>query len=123
MFKTWEQYSELEKAQSTYSDYHKSVYGFRPRGMSDAQWNSVEWLDAAIADLDRAWPAIEAEERAAEERCIAKLEARIADAIALGARDREAAIRWIDQAEGADGDREYLCYLVGVPYGYFLKAA
>jgi hypothetical protein len=29
------------------------------------------------------------------------------------------ALRWIHEAEGSDGDEEYLCFLVGLPYGYF----
>jgi hypothetical protein len=28
------------------------------------------------------------------------------------------AIRWIAEAEDAGSDMEYLCFLVGVPYGY-----
>jgi hypothetical protein len=30
-------------------------------------------------------------------------------------------MRWIHEAEGSNGDDEYLCYLVGLPYGYFRK--
>jgi hypothetical protein len=32
---------------------------------------------------------------------------------------RAMAIRWISEAEDAGSDMEYLCFLVGVPYGYF----
>jgi hypothetical protein len=28
------------------------------------------------------------------------------------------ALRWIHEAEGSDGDDEYLCFRAGVPYGY-----
>jgi hypothetical protein len=28
------------------------------------------------------------------------------------------ALRWIHEAEGSDGDDEYLCFRSGVPYGY-----
>jgi hypothetical protein len=37
----------------------------------------------------------------------------------LGAVDREMAMRWIHEAEGSQGDNEYLCFLNGLPYGYF----
>ena len=40
-----------------------------------------------------------------------------------GARTREQALRWIHEAEGTQGDDEYLCFTVGLPYGYFRKAA
>jgi hypothetical protein len=42
-----------------------------------------------------------------------------------GAKDREMAMRWIHEAEGSNGDDEYLCFLLGLPYRYFVvdKAA
>jgi hypothetical protein len=49
---------------------------------------------------------------------IKRFEARVASIIELGARDRAMALRWIHEAEDTDGDDEYLCYRVGVPYGY-----
>jgi hypothetical protein len=41
--------------------------------------------------------------------------------IGCGAKDRAMALRWIHEAEGSNGDDEYLCYLVGLPYRYFVK--
>jgi len=29
------------------------------------------------------------------------------------------ALRWIHEAEGSNGDDEFLCYLMGLPYRYF----
>lgn len=49
--KTWEELSLVEQLQSTWSDFHKEVHGFRPRFASDEQWNSAEWLQAQIDDL------------------------------------------------------------------------
>lgn len=40
--------TELEELQSTFSDFHKDFYGFRPRWASEEHWNSVEWLKAEI---------------------------------------------------------------------------
>jgi hypothetical protein len=56
--------------------------------------------------------------RVDEDAAIHAFEARVEKIIAQGAKDRAMAIRWIHEAEGSDGDDEYLCYLVGVPYGY-----
>jgi hypothetical protein len=40
----------------------------------------------------------------------------------LGAKNREQAIAWIKQSENAENeDDDYLCYLLGLPYGYFEK--
>ena len=45
------QYSLVEELQSCYSDFHKDVYGFRPRSSTDEQWNSAEWLQGEIDGL------------------------------------------------------------------------
>jgi hypothetical protein len=61
----------------------------------------------------------EAQRRADEAEAAVRFEARVASIIELGAKDREMALRWIHEAEGTNGDDEFLCYCVGVPYGYF----
>jgi len=38
-----------------------------------------------------------------------------------GARDRATALRWVHEAEGTDGDDEYLCFTLGLPYRYFVQ--
>jgi len=38
-----------------------------------------------------------------------------------GAKNRAMALRWIHEAEGSNGDDEYLCFLLGLSYGYFRK--
>jgi hypothetical protein len=40
-----------------------------------------------------------------------------------GARDRQAAIAWIHEAEGTNGDDDYLAWTLGLPYQYFRKVA
>ncbi len=120
---TYREPTELEALQSLYSDYHKDLYGFRPRYDADEVWNSVEGLKARIAQLDAVAPDIHAAEDAEYARCIDEIEAKIARTIDAGAGDRETAIRWIADAYEVDGDLEYLCYKTGVPYGYFKKAA
>ena len=46
------QYTLVEELQSEYSDFYKDVHGFRPRSSTDEQWNSAEWLQGEIDDLD-----------------------------------------------------------------------
>ena len=43
--------TEVEKLQDTFSDFYKDVHGYRPRFHTHEQWNSVEWLTAAIQAL------------------------------------------------------------------------
>ena len=49
--KAWEELTLVEQLQETWSDFYKSVYGFRPRFASDEQWNSADWLQAEIDAL------------------------------------------------------------------------
>lgn len=109
----------LESLEQLYSELHKDVYGVK------ARWYRAESIEQAQKDLDAleaAGAVIWAEEKAQEERMVIALEARIADIITMGAGDRETALRWIHDAEGTDGDDEFLCYCLGVPYGYFRKS-
>ena len=59
--------------------------------------------------------------RRREEKAMHEFEMRMQDLLSSGAQDREMALRWIHEAEGSDGDDEYLCYLLGLPYRYFAK--
>ena len=120
-FRSWDELSEVEQLQCLYSDMHKDAYGCRPRGAwvdIDADWlrKEIEYLEGVIA-------LVVADERAAEDRAAIQVEERIADLIASGARDRAAAVRWMHEAEGTQGDDEYLCFTLGLAYGYFKKVA
>lgn len=113
--------TNLESLKSLYSDYHKDLYGFRPRGMSDEQWNSEEWLRAEIKHLDEVATSIYAKEAKQEQAAIDEFEKSVVEAIAFGAGDRESAIEWLMAAEGVAGDYKYFCHLNNLPYNYFDK--
>ena len=122
-FRTWEQLTVVEQLQTVYSDFYKEVHGFRPRGGSDEQWNSQEWLEGAIDDL-RGYAKIAFAQQAEEEaNAVAQFERLVSDMIAMGARDRETALRWVMDVNDVGNDWEYLCFQYGLPYGYFKKAA
>ncbi len=121
-FKSWEELSELEQAQSIYWDMYKDAYGVRPRGVDTSTWTLEQFED----EFEGLGVAIEAGEKVrvqAEQHAIFSFEKRISDLMLSGARDRATAMRWIHEAEGSNGDDEYLCFLVGLPYHYFRKAA
>ena len=121
-FKSWEEMSALEQAQCTYWDMYKDAYGVRPRGIDTSTW-TLEDFDAEFEVLGKAIEREEADRKEREAEAMTKFETRVADLIGSGAGDRETAIRWIHDAEDTNGDEEYLCYCVGLPYGYFRKVA
>jgi len=117
-FKSWEEYTPLEQAAMTYWDMYKDAYNFRPRGVDTSTW-TLEDFRKEFETLQFIINRNEAQRRQDEAEAVVRFEARVASIIELGAKDRAMALRWIHEAEGSDGDDEYLCYLVGVPYGYF----
>jgi hypothetical protein len=113
------------------SDFHKDAYGFRPSQATYAAWAAMSdaELDAVEERLGRALDSAMAEEAAAHDRATAAFEARIADLIALGAKDRATAIRWDMDATGITADdaafygMDWYGYHHGLPMGYFNRAA
>ena len=97
-------------------DGHKDAYGFRNRGY-DFDSMSMAELEA---EADRISDAIEAENKRMDEmyaRNTADFEKQVAKYLEM-AGSREAAIRWILQAEGLEKeyDAGYICYSLGLPY-------
>jgi len=121
-FTTWEQMSDLEQAQSIFWDMYKDAHGIRPRSIDTSTWTieqfqqEFEYLGRVIADNENQRKVFEAD-------AIEKFEKHVTDTICMGARDRETALRWIMDASNANGDWEYLCYDLGLPYHYFRKVA
>jgi hypothetical protein len=121
-YKSWEEYTPLEQAAMTYWDMYKDAHGVRPRGTDTSDW-TLEKFEAEMEYLQQVIERNDLQRRVDEDTAIHAFEARIEKIIALGAKDRAMAIRWIHEAEGSDGDDEYLCYRVGVPYGYIKTEA
>lgn len=121
-FKSWDELSELEQAQETYWDMYKDAYGVRPRGIDTSTWTMETFLKE-FAYLGLVIEREEANRKAAEANAIFSFEKRVDDLIYSGAKDRATAMRWIHEAEDTNGDDEYLCYTLGLPYMYFRKVA
>ena len=120
-FKSWEELTQLEQAQSIYWDMHKDAYGVRPRGIDTSTWTLADF-EAEFVVLGQ---AIEAEGKALEEaqaRAIVEFEDRVTNLMHTGT-SRERVIAWLMDAESANGDFEYFCYTQGLPYQYFRKVA
>lgn len=100
-----------------WSDMYKDAYGFRPRGPLP-NWGMDEWE----AEFNRLGAIIKENmeaESASQKACIVEVEKFIASLIKRGATSRTMALRWLHDAHGTGGDNEYLCYQLGLPYGYF----
>jgi hypothetical protein len=107
--------------ENTVSDLHKDAHGYRPREDFWAEWRGVgdqgkqEIWDELIDALESA----NIEEDAAHQRAVAATEIRIQDILetVIGST-REDAIRYLEEAYDVGGDRLFLEYHLGVPYGY-----
>jgi hypothetical protein len=117
---SWNEMSPLEQAQCQYWDMYKDAYGSRPRGIDTTSW-SLEKFDAEFETLAMVIQREEEQRKINEAEATVRFEAQLADLMKSGARTREAAIAWVHEAEGSQGDDEYLCFLLGLPYGYFRK--
>ncbi len=111
--------TELEELESIYCEMYKDVYGMK------ARWYRAESVEQARADIARLEEELILSEKARiedEARAVVKFCKRIEDTIKAGAGNRETALRWIMEADDARGDWEFLCYLNGLPYGFFKQA-
>jgi hypothetical protein len=120
--KSWDEMTEKEQLECSLWDAYKDAHGVRPRFMNMEAMS----LDELKEELERCCDAIMRNEkqRMIEEAAASHdFEMRMQNLLMSGAKTREMALRWIHEAEGSNGDDEYLCFLVGLPYGYFKLAA
>ena len=106
-----------------YSDLHKDVYGFRPRGNAYVAWTHMT-DDEKQAEWDRLCGRLDEvmkEQQEEEALAIVEFEKMVKKVMATGAGDRLTALRWIMDASDCNGDWEYLCYHCHLPYGYFTQ--
>jgi len=110
----------VEEFQQVWSDFHKDAYGFRPRGAMP-NWTVEQW-DAEFQHLSAICERNRIEEEASQAEAAKEVEDLFARLINGGAPDRATALRWLHDAHATNGNNEYLCFQLGLPYGYF-KAA
>ena len=119
-FKTWEEMTVLEQYACQYWDMYKDAYGVRPRGIDTSSWTEADF-EREFVQLSKTIDENYREQLASEAKAVERFEAQVESFIQSGAKDREMALRWIHEAEGSNGDEDYLCYLIGLPYSYFRK--
>jgi dipeptidase len=122
VMKSWNELSRKEQLAATHYDFYKDVHGVRPRWMNYDAMTEQE-LEQELDQLSREAEVQRIEEEKMQKIATEKFELRVADLITSGAKDRATALRWIHDAEDSNGDDEYLCFLLGLPYGYFREVA
>ena len=118
---SWEEMTVLEQMQCQYWDMHKDAYGFRPRNTDTSGWTEADF-EAEFKCLGEVIVREDAARKEAEASAVVRFEAQIDSLISAGAVSREAALNWIREAEGSNGDDDYLCFLLGLPYGYIRRS-
>jgi hypothetical protein len=119
-FKSWEEMSTVEQYACQFWDMYKDAYGVRPRGIDTTEWTE-EQFEAEFVSLAKTIDENYTEQLAREEVAKHDFEMRMLSLLQTGATDRDMAMRWVHEAEGSNGDDEYLCFLLGLPYRYFIK--
>ena len=115
-----------------YSDFHKEVYGFRPRTLAlcACDYPDHKSLVEAMSHLERLVDGLQdvaehvfAERRADEKKAVEEFESTVAHYIQCGAGNRANAIRWICESydvmhEPGQNGWEHLEYQCQIPFGY-----
>lgn len=120
VMQSWNEMSKHDQLAATHYDFYKSVHGVRPRWINYDECSEQDlesMLDQLGAENDIQM-AMEAEREA---KAIEDVEHVILNLLMSGARSREMAIGWLHEAHDSNGDNDYLCYLLGLPYRYFDK--
>jgi len=117
-YKTWEEYTPLEKAAATWWDMYKDAYNFRPRGVDTSDW-TLEKFEEEMDYLHGVIRRNEDARRDEEAEAAIRVEDTIAKMMECGCRDRAMAQRWLHDIYETEGDTSYLEYNLGVSYGYF----
>jgi hypothetical protein len=118
--RTWEEMSVVEQLQSEYWDFYKSVHGIRPRHLIGSEnWNSEEWLTEAMKSLSKEAEVIWAAEAEDEKKNVETFEASVQKLMKEMNKDRTTILRWMMNGSDCNGDWDYYCYQLGIPYGYF----
>ena len=123
---------EFNDLASYYSDFHKEVYGFRPRQMAlcacdypdhAALVEAMSHLTRLVDGVNAYAPTVFAQREAETKKAIDDFEAYVTQCLQVGANNRADAIAWICDSynvanmEGQMG-WEHLEYLTDIPFGY-----
>jgi len=109
-----------EELHSIFWDLYKEAYGVRPRGIDTSTWTE-DMFNKEFEELTRVIDREYDLRKQSQNKAEVDFEMRVQSIMACGAKDRAMALRWIHEAEGTNGDDDFLCWTLGLPYGYFRK--
>lgn len=123
---------EFNDLASFYSDFHKEVYGFRPRHMALCAcdysnefelYAALGALRSYVADLEKASVGVFEQEAADRKKAVDDFEAYVTKCIQVGAGNRAAAIGWVCESHNVPNENtvwgwEHLEYQLNIPFGY-----
>ena len=115
-----ESMTRQEELQSIYWDMYKDAHGFRPRHVDTTHWTEAEF-NAEFEMLEQIIIREDQERKVAEAKAVLAFEDRVLNLLHTGT-NRERVIAWIHDAEDTGGDADFLCYTLGLPYGYLTKS-
>lgn len=115
-----EQMTRREELECQFWEMYKDAYGVRPRGIDTSTWTLADF-EMEFASLGAVIQSEEDNRKIAEHKACHDFEMRVQTIMSCGARDRAMALRWIHEAEGTQGDDDFLCWTLGLPYQYFRK--
>jgi hypothetical protein len=113
---SWNEMSPVEQAQCQFWDMYKDAYGVRPRGIDTTSWTLAEF-DREFEFLANMIQQNHEQEQADQKVAIAEFEDKVLNLMHTGT-NRERVVAWLMDSVDANGDRDYACYLFGLPYGY-----
>ena len=113
---TVEDYERSNLETSVY-EMHKEAYGVKGRHYNFKAMSNKD-LEKELDHLCEVAKREAEIEKRQEEDNLKAFESIIDEALSLGAENREAAIKWILQAEGLDKEQDpgYICYTLGLNY-------
>ena len=121
-WKSWDELSRRDQLAATHYDFYKDVYGIRPRWMNYEDMTEAD-LEKELEILGKQAEIESKLEKERQEKAAEGVEHTILDLLRCGAKDRRMAIKWLHDAHNTDGDDDFLCYTLDLPYGYFKEAA
>ena len=117
-FKSWDEMTDLEKAQCQFWDMYKDAHGVRPRGIDTSEW-TMEDFTITFDDLANVIRENEDCSKLDELAAVKAFELQIVKLIDSGAKDAETAKRWLMDASDCGGDWEFFAWSNGLPFRYF----
>ena len=113
-------YSHQEELVSIFWDYYKEVNGFRPMQIDTSKLTKSQ-LKQEINDLKIQRKVVFSEKREREEIAKFSIELRMKTLTEKGFINRSDALLQIHLEECTDGNDEYLCSTLGLPFFYFFN--